>query len=120
MRTKVTRTFPEMALERILGALEHELITAADQEILEAAEDLGMKPRMKGSAAFLGLRYPQQHRPGEFFDAQWMLAVLNDPRRIWLATEAPSRKPATTPDTPPQTSSRSKRPSRPPKESGES
>jgi len=82
MQTKVTQLFPETALERVLEALERELLEATDAEILEAARDLGMKPEMKGSAAFLGLRYPSGPRREEFFDPQWMLRVLNDPRRI--------------------------------------
>lgn len=58
MRTKMIQVFPETALERILEALERELVEATDEEVLAAAHDLGMKPQMKGSAAFLGLRYP--------------------------------------------------------------
>ena len=118
MRTKVTPLFPETALERILEALERELVAATDEEILEAAHDLGMKPEMQGSAAFLGLRYPGVPRREEFFDPQWIARVLNDPRRIWLASrslppggEAPrapgSRRPRTRP---------AGRRSRPPKE----
>lgn len=42
-------------LERLLAALEQELIAATDEEILEAARDLGMNPAMKGSAAFFGV-----------------------------------------------------------------
>lgn len=119
MRTKMTQIFPETALERILEALEHELITATDEEILEAAENLGMKPRMKGSAAFLGLRYPHQHRPEDFFDPRWMMRVLNDPRRIWLASEALPAEPVPARGAPSQRSTR-RRPSgrkspRPPK-----
>jgi hypothetical protein len=93
MRSKVIQVFPETALERILDALEHELIEASDADILEAAHDLGMKPEMKGSAAFLGVRYPGVHRPEDYFDRQWMLRVLNDPRRIWLASTALSTNP---------------------------
>jgi hypothetical protein len=50
---KTTR--PDSALERLLLALEHELMEATDEEILEAARDLGMNPGMKGSAAFIGV-----------------------------------------------------------------
>lgn len=92
MSTKVIQVFPETALERILEALERELIEASDADILEAAHDLGMKPEMKGSAAFLGLRYPGVHRPEDYFDRQWMLRVLNDPRRIWLASSGLPRR----------------------------
>lgn len=41
--------------ERLLVALERELIAATDEEVLEAASDLGMNPAMKGSAAFFGV-----------------------------------------------------------------
>jgi hypothetical protein len=81
--------FPETSLERVLNALERELVEASDADILEAANDLGMKPGMKGSAAFLGLRYASATRRTEdFFGAQWMLRLLNDPRRIWMASAA--------------------------------
>ncbi len=95
MHTRVMRPFPEAALERILDALEHELVGASDADILEAASDLGMKPQMKGSAAFIGLRYSSaMPRAEDFFDAKWMLQLLKDPRRIWLASAAlPPRKP---------------------------
>jgi len=55
-------------LARILEALELELIDASDEEILEAAKDLGMDPTMKGSAAFLGLKYPATWRAEDFFE----------------------------------------------------
>ena len=41
--------------ERLLAALEQELIAATDEEILDAAGDLGMNPLMKGSSAFFGV-----------------------------------------------------------------
>lgn len=41
--------------ERLLAALEQELVAATDEEILAAAADLGMNPAMKGSAAFFGV-----------------------------------------------------------------
>lgn len=41
--------------ERLLAVLEQELTVATDEEILEAASDLGMNPAMKGSAAFFGV-----------------------------------------------------------------
>lgn len=47
--------------ERLLVALERELIEATDDEILEAARDLGMNPAMKGSAAFLGATIARPH-----------------------------------------------------------
>jgi hypothetical protein len=43
------------AFERLLIALERELVTATDDEVLEAARDLGMDPTLKGSSAFFGV-----------------------------------------------------------------
>ena len=56
---------PEQVLERILAALEAGLIAATDDEIMQAAKDLGMNPAMKGSAAFGDIRellVPRQFR----------------------------------------------------------
>jgi hypothetical protein len=54
MRSK----YPELALERILIALEGDIIDATDEELLTAARELGMNPSMKGSAAFFGVTRP--------------------------------------------------------------
>jgi hypothetical protein len=70
MRTKVKATPPELALTRILEALGEELIAASDEEILAAATDLGMKPMSKGSAAFIGLKYPSIPRLSDYFDLE--------------------------------------------------
>lgn len=124
MRTKVSPAFPETALERILDALERELLEATDAEILQAADDLGMKPGMKGSAAFLGLRYSTALRAAQFFGPEWMCRVLSDPRRISLAGEPPRKAEPPQAGPPPRLPSatrpgRRKSP-RPPKESEES
>ncbi|HXP65487.1 MAG TPA: hypothetical protein VN815_08440 [Steroidobacteraceae bacterium] len=58
MRTKLTIAHPQAALDRVLDSLARELTHVSDDEILEAARELGMNPLMKGSAAFLGLRIP--------------------------------------------------------------
>jgi hypothetical protein len=50
---KTTR--PDSVLERLLVALETELLQATDEEVLAAAHELGMNPAMKGSAAFFGV-----------------------------------------------------------------
>jgi hypothetical protein len=70
MRTKVTKTSasPEVKLTRVLEALEQELIDASDEEILAAAMELGMNPKMKGSALFAGLKYPARPQLADFFD----------------------------------------------------
>lgn len=49
---------PERAFERLLLILERELIDARDDEILEAARELGMNPHMRGSSAFFGVTTP--------------------------------------------------------------
>jgi hypothetical protein len=49
---------PELVLERLLIALERDVIDAADEELLTAARELGMNPSMKGSAAFFGVTRP--------------------------------------------------------------
>jgi hypothetical protein len=46
---------PEQRLERLLVALERDVLDATDEEILAAARELGMNPAMKGSAAFFGV-----------------------------------------------------------------
>jgi hypothetical protein len=70
MRTKVKVALPEVVLTRILEAFGQELIDVSDEEIMEAAEDLGMNPHMKGSAAFLGLTFPAKPDVSDFFDVE--------------------------------------------------
>jgi hypothetical protein len=70
MRTKVKRpsASPEARLTRVLEAFEQELIDASDEEIMAAAIELGMNPKMKGSALFLGLKYPARLQFSDFFE----------------------------------------------------
>ncbi|HTD74152.1 MAG TPA: hypothetical protein VK652_11540 [Steroidobacteraceae bacterium] len=68
MRTKVKPALPEVVLTRILRAFGQELIDVSDEEIMQAAKDLGMNPHMKGSAAFLGLTFPAKPDVSDFFD----------------------------------------------------
>jgi hypothetical protein len=73
MRTKVAVI---TALDRVLDGLAEELIAASDEEILAAARELGMDPGMRGSAAFLGLKYPILRYPHEIlagFDLDGLL-----------------------------------------------
>lgn len=51
----MTTQRPDSALERLLVALEDEVLQATDEEVLAAAHELGMNPAMKGSAAFFGV-----------------------------------------------------------------
>lgn len=68
MRTKVILG-RVAALERVIDALAVELIESTDEELLEAARDLGIDPTMRGSAAFIGLKYPAVPRFSDFFEA---------------------------------------------------
>ena len=68
MRTKVKRASPHVVLTRILEALAEELIDASDEEIIEAAKDLGMNTEMRNSAAFAGLKYPAKPQLSDFFE----------------------------------------------------
>jgi hypothetical protein len=63
------KTRADLALERLLAALERELIDATDEEVLAAAKELGMDPTMKGSSALFGVtvlvRWPANRRDVE-------------------------------------------------------
>lgn len=48
-------TGPELGIERLLKALEQELLDATDEEISAVATELGIKPGMKGSIALFGV-----------------------------------------------------------------
>jgi hypothetical protein len=49
---------PHVRLEQLLERLSAELVEATDAELLEACTELGIKPGMKGSVVFLGLKGP--------------------------------------------------------------
>jgi hypothetical protein len=76
MRTKLTPRYHENALDRTLDARALELVDVSDEEIMEAANELGMNPLMKGSAAFLGLRVPSIAEFSEFFESQGFQSAL--------------------------------------------
>ncbi|MGH8288253.1 MAG: hypothetical protein ACREV7_04385 [Steroidobacteraceae bacterium] len=78
MRTKVTKDLSQRALARILDAFAQELIDASDEEVLEAAKDLGMDPDMKWSAAFAGVIYPSSGhlQLSDFFDLEELKKAL--------------------------------------------
>jgi hypothetical protein len=77
MRKKVIPIPADLALNRVLAGLEKELVEATDAEIEQAAEDLGMNLRMKGSAAFGGVLGPMPKRLEDIFD-------LGDLRRAYI------------------------------------
>lgn len=56
------------ALDRVIDALAVDLVESTDEELLQAAKDLGMDPTMRGSAAFIGLKYPVAHELSDFFE----------------------------------------------------
>jgi hypothetical protein len=68
MRAKVKSVSPEVMLTRVLEGLEPDLIEASDEDIAQAAQDLGMNLSMKGSAAFMGLKSPFRLDVSEIFD----------------------------------------------------
>jgi hypothetical protein len=88
MRTKVNVTAPHVALARLLEALGQELLEASDEEIMEAAKDLGMDPRMRGSAAFAGLTYPARAQLSDFFELGAFRQLPVAAERIANATPA--------------------------------
>jgi hypothetical protein len=48
---------PIPGFERLLAALERDLLEATDEEIMAVANELGMKPAMKGSIALFGVTF---------------------------------------------------------------
>ena len=65
------RQQPDVRLERVLEALSTEVTGATEQEILDAAADLKMDPRLRGSVATIGVKglvFP--YRPGVFGRAE--------------------------------------------------
>ena len=79
MRTKVKTVSPPVRLARLLLALEQELIDASDEDIMEAAGDLGMNPKMKGSAAFIGIKFSDKMRIADFFESD---SSKNTPAKV--------------------------------------
>ena len=93
MRTKLTLMAPYAALTHVLDALERELVDATDDEILEAAKDLGMDPMMKGSAAFFGVQYSQAMQWADFFGSEELQSARLRSVNLRAVTEVePKRK----------------------------
>ena len=94
MRTKLMTGNPQAALGRLLDALAAELAGVSDEEILEAAKELGMNPMMKGSAAFMGLRTPAMADFADFFDPEILKGLAFASRQAFAADELkPDNKP---------------------------
>jgi hypothetical protein len=75
--------YPELALERILIALERDVFDATDEEILAAARELGMNPSMKGSAALFGVTKLTRHSR--------LTEATREQIRSWLETLTPQQ-----------------------------
>jgi hypothetical protein len=78
---------PDVRLERILAALEQELINADDHELMDVVDELGLKPSMKGSVALFGVTrrlqpWPQRPEtvPAETPSAQKKAPRISDRR----------------------------------------
>lgn len=89
MGTKVKRTSPEAALDRVLETLGQDLIDASDEEIMEVAKDLGMDPTMRESAAFRGLKYPTTPQLSDFFELEVCRKLQAEAGR--LTTDLPAQ-----------------------------
>jgi hypothetical protein len=88
MRKHSSLNFPEIALARVLDALEEDLIHASDEEIQGAAGDLGMNLAMKGSAAFIGLRSPGSARLPDFFDLENLTQIRGEIKGLALVNRS--------------------------------
>jgi hypothetical protein len=66
----------ERRLQRVLAAIEHELLQASDEEVRQAAGDLGIDPDLKGSVAWLGIFFPAKLRLEEVFDMEGLRRQL--------------------------------------------
>ena len=91
MRTNVKAS---AALTRLIEAVELELINTSDEEIRDAARDLGMDLSMKQSAAFSGLNYPAKPQLSDFFEFGMCRAGLGVEPANQLGFEpTPNKKP---------------------------
>jgi hypothetical protein len=89
MPARMTQVWPEVALARIGTEFAEELLAATDEEIMDAARDLGMNPAMKGSAAFAGVKYPISARALQSFFA--MHTDSQSEVEVRVSAEAPPR-----------------------------
>ena len=68
MPRQVIKPTHERRLQRVLAALEHEVLHATDQEVCDAVRDLDIDPDMKGSIAWVGITFPAKMRMEDVFD----------------------------------------------------
>ena len=83
---------PELGLERLLLALERDLLAATDQEILEAANEIGINPTQKGSAALFGVTITTKR-----IQTKRLRSAENDERRAETSPRARRRSKRGTP-----------------------
>lgn len=69
MPNNLRAEYANAALLRVLEFFETEIAESSDEEVLQAAADLRMNPRMKGSVGFGGITYPWGLGSGEGFYA---------------------------------------------------
>jgi hypothetical protein len=93
MHTKMSRAERVSALERILDALAEDLVESTDEELLQAARDLGMDPTMRGSAAFIGIKSPTAWQLSQFFEISVRPALLPGARERRRKPRNRGRKP---------------------------
>ena len=91
MGRKVTTDSSARVLARILDAFAQELVGVSDEEILEAAQDLGMDPGMKGSAAFLGVIHARPRQLSDIFDLDELKRLLLTSGRNRIGSELPAK-----------------------------
>jgi hypothetical protein len=92
MRKKMTSPPPDVALNRVLASLAQELAESSDDEIVQAAEDLGMNVKMKGSAAFIGVKYTFPKRLEDVFDVAELRKRYGEWVREQRSSLPPGRK----------------------------
>jgi hypothetical protein len=96
MGRKVKAVAAETALTRVLEALKQELMDASDEELREAARELGMNLEMRESGAFASVTYPARPQLSDFFEfeacRQVQLAVERDETRQSRRAEQSRRK----------------------------
>jgi len=66
MHNDVRAEFAYSVLARVLEFFDAEISQSSDEEVLGAAADLRMNPRMKGSIAFAGIRFPAHWSEADF------------------------------------------------------
>jgi hypothetical protein len=84
MQTGMKVPWPEASLSRLLEAFEQEILGASDEEIVEVAKELGMNPDMKGSAAFIDVKYAMRPRSRGIYGIDAWLSVLTEEERSAL------------------------------------